>query len=244
MNNLDIRNVKTMNSTELLNVLLPNNPKYTKKIVNFKIKEMFGTEIDGKKILPSLNPNGTVAEYHLNKKQSLKFVAKWDDDILDVIVDFFIENKAKPLSLSQQLLYQAQINVDTERRLEISEEISESHSVEIKEIQDKLKDTKSRDIPPPKGFYSINTLKIELSNLMPKAHIEAIARSTEFIGRIRSRECKKYVSNTNCYETYTAYNEEDLLEVINWITEPNAITRVSKTKVRSAHYSSPFRHPM
>jgi len=69
---------KTMTSTELMNVLVDDNGcyKYTKSIINQKIKEMFQDKTDDQKILPSLDARGYVDEYHLPETESIMFVAK------------------------------------------------------------------------------------------------------------------------------------------------------------------------
>lgn len=76
----------TMNSTELAKML-----GYEKKEINRKIKAMFGEKIDGGIITPSFDSRGYVSEYNLGELESKMFVAKHNDEYLEMITKYWIE---------------------------------------------------------------------------------------------------------------------------------------------------------
>jgi len=94
----------TMTSTQLCVVIVDDDgqPKYEKKHINAKIKDMFADKIDGQIIRPSLDSRGYVTDYNLPELEATMFVAKWDIAFLEQVVTFFINNKPQ-LSLLDTL---------------------------------------------------------------------------------------------------------------------------------------------
>lgn len=79
---------ETMTSSQLAELLGKE-----KKEINRNIKAMFGDEIDGGRIPPSLDSRGYVIDYHLPELESKMFVAKHDISYLKKITQFWIDNK-------------------------------------------------------------------------------------------------------------------------------------------------------
>ena len=84
-------NLTTMTSSELAELL-----GKAKKHINEKIKKLFPKEIEGRIIRPSLNPNGTVVEYHLPEIECKMFVAKYDMGYLRLITEFWVQKGNLP----------------------------------------------------------------------------------------------------------------------------------------------------
>lgn len=102
--------VKTMSSTELGKLL-----DYSKSVTNFKIKEMFKSEIDDRKIRSSLDARGYVVEYHLPEIEAQMFAAKWNIQHLRKVVEYFV-SAPKPMSQLEMIAGMAGAMVEVERK--------------------------------------------------------------------------------------------------------------------------------
>ena len=103
-------NIKTMSSTELGKLL-----DYSKSVTNFKIKEMFKSEIDDRKIRSSLDARGYVVEYHLPEIEAQMFAAKWNIQHLRKVVEYFV-SAPKPMSQLEMIAGMAGAMVEVERK--------------------------------------------------------------------------------------------------------------------------------
>lgn len=103
-------NIKTMSSTELGKLL-----DYSKSVTNFKIKEMFKSEIDDRKIRSSLDARGYVVEYHLPEIEAQMFAAKWNIQHLRKVVKYFV-SAPKPMSQLEMIAGMAGAMVEVERK--------------------------------------------------------------------------------------------------------------------------------
>lgn len=111
---------ETMTSSQLAELLGKE-----KKEINRNIKAMFGDEIDGGRIPPSLDSRGYVIDYHLPELESKMFVAKHDISYLKKITQFWIDNKkpALPQDLPTALrLYADQLEITASQEKLIAEQ--------------------------------------------------------------------------------------------------------------------------
>jgi len=94
-----------------------------KKEVNRNIRDMFQDKIDGGIISPLVDSRGYVEEYYLPEKESKMFVAKYDIDYLETVIEYWIDRNAKPLMPTQitQSMPELQIAEFTAKMLRMSD---------------------------------------------------------------------------------------------------------------------------
>jgi len=172
----------TMTSTELMNILVNEDgqPKYEKKIINKKIRDMFSDKIDRETILPSINPNGTVAEYNLPETESIMFVAKNDIIYLEKISEFWKDKNHKPMSMSEIVAYNANQLVEIERKQTVIEQEQQNQSKQIESIS-KRQDQMDGD-----------TKYMTILAYSRYKNIELPLKDAQKMGKLATKTCKQY----------------------------------------------------
>lgn len=175
---------------------------------------------------------------------------------LDNIIKTAINNPLpQEMSPAEQLLANAQLHMQHEQaqkalenKIDVAKEEID-HRIDILEGTVKL--AQSQEVRPQAGFYGIKYLKNTLASIFQKSHIEGITVDPTTSPKIRKCQCVKHVDETGVgLSAYTAYNQDDMLAVINFLTDPNNHTRVLKSngepseKVKSPYYGQPFKYPI
>jgi len=134
---------KTMKSTDLHKFVFEATGKFKElKTFHSKLRDVLGSQIDGGKMIPSFNPNKTVAYYIMNEVQCNMIMASIDVNHLELMAQVFVAVKyhveeLTPFQLVEKAYQlEAKRHEHTNKLLKLEKSITKTLEIELDSVTD------------------------------------------------------------------------------------------------------------
>lgn len=193
---------KTMTSTQLVELLHFES----KSPLNRAIRNMFQEKIDDAIIASSLNPNGTVNDYHLPELESKMFVAKYNIEYLEKITKYWIDRQQATPVIPQNFSEALRLAAELQDKNEALEEQKKLNAPKVKFAEAISESSNTRCVRVwVKGMKSDHGLRVGEREVFNWLREKRYIFKDSSLGNL---PCSKYESNGLNYFSLAGFEDK------------------------------------